>query len=248
MSLVVSQIQVPSPSIYPLGIRLDEPVTTLTDLLISAVCAFAFLRMSKLPAKPWSQIHLKNYFLLVGLATLLGGLLGHGFFYALSHGWKLPGWIVGIISVALIERSSISHAHPLLPPRVGNFFMTLNVIEMVAILIITILTIDFKWVEYHNAYGLIVNVAGFHAYTYFKTKDRGSFLILAGVGITALASLVFTQHYSLHTWFNYIDISHVLLAIAAYVIYRGGLKMDTTGRKFRPQPVASRTQIDKPDS
>ncbi len=218
----------PQPSIYPLGIRIDEPVTALTDLLITAVCLYAWYQMKRRGLNAWSQIHFRRYFLLVSLATALGGVIGHAFLYAFSFGWKLPGWIVGIVSVALIERSAISHAQSLIRPQIGKFFLVLNIIEMIAILIITIVTLDFKWVEFHNGYGLIVNVAGFHGYTYYRTRDPGSLIILLAVGITTLASFVFTNQLSLHTWFNYIDASHVLLAVAAYIMYLGAIRLDTT--------------------
>ncbi len=226
-------IEFPPPSVYPFGIRVDEPVATLTDLLVSAVSLYAYLRMKRKGLNAWSQVHFRHYFLLVSVATLLGGLIGHGFLYAFGFAWKLPGWIVGIVSVALVERAAISHAQRLIRPGIGRFFLVFNIIEMIAILVVTIVTLDFKWVEYHNGYGLIVNVAGFHGYAWYRTKDRGSLIILGAVGITAIASVVFTRHLSLHTWFNYIDISHVLLAIAAYVMYLGAIRLDTRGQKVR---------------
>lgn len=210
----------------------------MTDLLVSAVCLYAYLQMKRKGLDAWSQVHFRRYFLLVSVATALGGLIGHGFLYAFSFGWKLPGWIVGIISVALIERSAISHAQNLIRPKIGRFFLVFNIIEMVAILVITILTLDFKWVEYHNAYGLIVNVAGFHGYAWYRKRDKGSLIILGAVGITAIASVVFTRQLSLHTWFNYIDTSHVLLAIAAWVMYLGAIRLDTKGQKVRAGATA----------
>ena len=225
----------PQPSVFPFGIRIDEPVATITDVLVSIVCLYAFVQMRRKGMDAWSQIHFRRYFLLVSIATALGGIIGHGFLYAFTFSWKLPGWIVGIISVALIERSAISHAQNLIKPRIGKFFLVFNIIEMSVILAITMMTLDFKWVEYHNGYGLIVNVAGFHGYSYYRTRNKGSLIILYAVGITSIASIVFTNELSLHTWFNYIDMSHVLLAIAAYVMYLGAIQLDTRGEELRTE-------------
>jgi len=230
----------PQPSIFPFGIRIDEPVASITDILVSAVCLYAFIQIRRKGLTDWSHLHFRRYFLLVAIATALGGIIGHAFLYAFSLTWKLPGWIVGIISVALIERSAISHAQGLIKPKIGKFFLVVNIIEMCIILAITIITLDFKWVEYHNGYGLIVNVAGFHGYAYYRTRDKGSLIILWAVGITVIASVVFTQELSLHTWFNYIDASHVLLAIAAYVMYLGATQLNTRDPEFRAvKPVPS---------
>ena len=216
----------PQPSIYPFGIRIDEPVATVTDVLVACVCFYAFYQLTrkKLPSR--SQFYLRYYFLLMGIATFSGGVIGHGFLYALSFAWKLPGWTISIVSVALIERSSISHAKSLIKPEIGKFFLVLNLIELVAVMAITIITLDFQWVEFHSGYGLLVNVFSFHAYTYYHTKDRGSLTMLGGVGITMVASLVFMNQLSIHTWFNYLDISHIILAVAAYVFYLGAIHLE----------------------
>jgi len=228
----------PQPSVFPFGIRIDEPVATITDILVSVVCLYAFVQMRRKGLDAWSQVHFRRYFLLVSIATALGGVIGHGFLYQFSFAWKLPGWVVGIVSVALIERAAISHAQTLIKPKIGNFFLVFNIIEMIVILAITMITLDFKWVEYHNGYGLIVNVAGFHGYTYYRTRDKGSLIILGAVGITTIASIVFTNELSMHTWFNYIDTSHVLLAVAAYVMYLGAIRLNTRTELSAPaEPV-----------
>lgn len=226
------------PSIFPFGLRIDEPVATVTDLAVALVCGYAYVQMGRKYLHSRAQVHFRNYFLLVAVATTLGGLIGHGFLYAFSFAWKLPGWLVGIVSVSLVERAAISHARGLIRPGIARFFLALNIVEMVAILVITIATLDFRWVEYHNAYGLIVNVVGFHGYVFYRTRDRGSLIVLGAVVITAVASVVFTRHISLHQWFNYIDMSHVLLAIAAYIMYLGAIRLGRHEKSLQPNSPA----------
>ena len=201
-------------------------MATLTDLLVSAVCLYAFIRltMMKLPSR--SQFYIRYYFLMMSIATLLGGVIGHGFLYALSFAWKLPGWTVSVLSVNLIERSAISHAKPLIKPQIAKFFLIFNLVELLAILGVMFATLDFRWVEYHSGYGLLAIVGTFHAYTFYITKDKGSLTILYSVLITTIASMVFTFEISLHTWFNYLDFSHTLLALAAYVMYLGAIRLE----------------------
>ncbi len=215
------------PSVYPFGIRVDEPIGTLTDLILASVCLYAFYQLNKrkLPGK--AQLYFQYYFLLMGAATLSGGLIGHGFLYAFDFGWKLPGWILGMVSVALIERSAIAHAQPLLKPGIGNLFLVLNLIELITVVTITMTTLNFKWVELHSGYGLLAIVSTFHGYTYYRTRDKGSLIIVGAVVITWIASLIFINKLSIHTWFNSLDISHTLLAIAAYVMYIGALRLQT---------------------
>jgi hypothetical protein len=215
------------PTISLLGIRIDEPINTLTDLIVSAVCFYALVKLKNSGLSGRTQLYFRLYFLLLGIATLLGGIIGHGFLYAFSFAWKLPGWIVSMLSVAFIERSSIEHAKPYIAPGIGKFFLVLNIIELLTIMSITIYTLNFKWVEFHSGYGLLAVVLPFHAYTYFKTRDQGSFTILFAVGVACIAALIFMNQISVSKWFNYIDISHTLMAIAAYIFYRGALKLNS---------------------
>lgn len=216
----------PQPSIYPFGIRVDEPIATVTDVLVSAVCFYAFYKLTKKDLPGRSQWYFRYYFLLISIATFLGGVIGHGFLYALSFAWKLPGWIISMISVALIERSAISHARRLISPGVVRFFLVLNILELLVIMSITMTTLNFFWVQVHSAYGLLVVVFSFHAFTYHRTKDKGSLTIMGAVGVTAIASLVYMNEFSPHMWFNYLDLSHTLLAIASWFFYRGALKLE----------------------
>ena len=226
LQAIVNQAFEAQPSLYLSGLRIDEPINTLTDLIVSAVCFYALIQLKKSGLSGRTQLYFRLYFLLLGTATLLGGIIGHGFLYAFSFAWKLPGWIVSMLSVAFLERSSIEHAKANIPPRVGKFFLVLNIVELLTIMSITIYTLNFEWVEFHSGYGLLAVVLPFHAYTYFKTRDKGSLTILYAVGIACIAALIFMNKLSLGKWFNYIDISHTLMAIAAYIFYRGALKLN----------------------
>lgn len=226
----------PQPSIYIAGIRVDEPMATLTDVIVSAVCFYAFYRLQKYHRAGRAQFYFKYYFLLMGIATFLGGVIGHGFLYLFSFGWKLPGWITSMISVALIERSAIAHANPYIKPSIGKFFLVMNLVELTTIMTITLVTLNFQWVEFHSAYGLLFVVGSFHLYTYRKTKDRGSLTILGAIAIVCMASLTFKFKLSPHVWFNYLDLSHTLMAIAAYVFYLGATRLQ--GRQHGSMKLA----------
>lgn len=219
------QINVAQTAIQLFGVRIDEPMATLTDVIVASVCFYAFYQLNKRQLPGRSQMYFRYYFLLMGVATFLGGVIGHGFLYALSFGWKLPGWIVSMVSVALVERSAIAHARPLIKPGFAKFFLYFNLVELVVIITITMTTLNFKWVEVHSGYGLLAIVSSFHLYTYLKTKDQGSLTILKAVAVTCIGSGFFIFKISFGKWFNYIDISHVFLAVSAYLFYLGGLRL-----------------------
>lgn len=215
----------PQPSIDLYGIRIDEPVTTITDLVVSVVCFYAFYNLNKIALKNQVHWNLKYYFLSMGMATLIGGLIGHGFLYLFSFAWKLPGWLTSMFSIALLERASIMFAKPLVKPKIGNFFAWMNLIELSTFVIVTFSTLNFFFVEVHSAYGLLVIVTSFNYWVYRKTKKDASKIFLIAVGISAISALIFMNKIGIGPWFNHFDISHILMAISAFVFYKGSLKM-----------------------
>ncbi len=218
------------PSIYLFNIRIDEPVTMLTDLIVAGVCFYAFFRLRKLPVQNKMHRYLRVYFISMGIATMIGGVVGHGFLYLFQYNeslevspWKLPGWITSMISIAMIERASIRYAGKFISPKVVNFFAWLNIIELITFMTITLLTLNFFFVEVHSAYGLLVVVAGFNLYLYLKTRDKGSAYFLIAVAVSAISALIFMNEWGICKWFNHYDISHSFMAVCAWLFYRGAM-------------------------
>jgi hypothetical protein len=211
----------PQPSMEIFGILINEPVTTLTDLIVSAVCFYAFFKLSKISQKVPLHQYLKYYFLSMGMATAIGGIIGHAFFYLFSFYWKLPGWWTSMVAINLIERAVIEYARKWVKPKTARFFAILNIIELLTFMILTFSTLNFFFVEVHSAYGLLLFVASFSGFIYFKTKSKGSKLFLIAVLFAAISALFFMNKWSLHMWFNYLDISHTLMAVSAYLFYKG---------------------------
>lgn len=204
-----------------------EPVTTLTDLMVSAVCFFAFAKLAKSGHAENITIKLYRYFFLtMGLATTFGGLIGHGFLHYLSFNWKLPGWVISMVSVALAERAAIFHARPLLKKDIGNFFVVVNITELLVFICLAMYTLNFIYVEIHAVYGLLLVLFSFELFVYKKTKDKGSRIALWSVFFAFAAALTHLTKFSIHKWFNYLDLSHIFMAISSYVLYRGVMKMN----------------------
>jgi hypothetical protein len=243
----------PQPAIELLGVRINEPVTTLTDLFISFVCFYAFFHIYRLNKSRKSKTHqyLQFYFLSMGTATALGGIVGHGFLYLFNdewelpgrfvafitnlvgesqlnptaNPWKLPGWLTSMFSIALIERAVIEYSRKILPNRIGNFFAWLNIIELLFFMTLTFSTLNFFFVEIHTFYGFMIVVLGFSLFTFRRLKNKGSKLFIIAVGFSAISALFFMNEWSFHTWFNYLDISHIFLTVSAYFFYKGSIKL-----------------------
>ncbi len=213
------------------GLRIDEPIVTATDLLVSALCIFYFFKLKKAGQTEKVFTWFKYYFLLMGIATALGGLLGHAFLYAFSFGWKLPGWIISMFSIMLIERGAIEHSGMLFKESAVKVLKVINIVELLTFLSLTIFTLNFFFVEFHSGYGLMFVVSSFEGYLYMKTRNPASKNILIGIAFAAAAALVFMNKLSLHAWFNHLALSHVLMAAATFFIYKGVQKIEVKSSK-----------------
>ncbi|KPK79716.1 MAG: hypothetical protein AMS27_17765 [Bacteroides sp. SM23_62_1] len=215
----------PEPSIYIFDIRLDEPVTTLTDLLVAGVSLYALFQLLKRPAQNKIHHYLRFFFLGMALSTALGGLIGHGFFYLFSPPWQLPGWMASMIAIAFLEQASIDQSSGLLRPGLSKFLTWLIIIELTAFTVLTVMTIDFIFVVIHTAFGLLIIVAPLQLFLRIHNNNPGSTWFLAAISITAISTPFFINQWIIHQWFNHFCICHTLIAISMWFFYKGALKI-----------------------
>ncbi len=235
------------PSIFLFDIRIDEPVTTLTDLMVSFVCFYAFFKLKNSNQKGKIYYYLRFYFLSMGIATFIGGAIGHGFLYLfdaqwespkwlikflsvfvsdellneVANPWKLPGWLTSMFSIALVERASIEYAKPFINKKTGIFFSWLNIFELMTFVTITFATLNFFFVEVHTAYGFLIIVLSFNLIVYVKQRLKGNKLFLIAVFFSSIGALFFMNKWGFCQWFNHFDISHTFMTISAIFFYKG---------------------------
>ena len=136
------------------GIRIDEPIVTITDLLVTVVCFIAAYKIHKSGKKEKTFIYFKIYFFTMALATLFGGIIGHAFLYAFSFYWKLPGWILSMISIMFVERAVIEHTRILLNSSIVRILGIVNIIEFLTFVTLTIISLNFFHIV--NSYLLFI--------------------------------------------------------------------------------------------
>ena len=217
------------PSIFVFGLRIDEPVNCATDILVTIVCWYAYAAMRRSDAQDNASRLMRVYFLVMGAATLVGGLFGHAFTYALSPAWKAPAWVISMFAVMFIERAAIEHASSLMPERLGAFFLKLNLVELTVLMVLACYYLEFNYVLIHSAYGLGLVVGGFHMMVWLRTRDEASKRIVQGVLIATFGAVFYASKWGIHAWFNHIDIGHLTMAIATWFFYLGARKMEVGG-------------------
>lgn len=213
------------PSIELFGILIQEPVTTATDLVVSVVCFYAFSKIRKMDRNSVYNFY-AWYFFAMGVATAFGGIIGHGFLYVFGFPWKLTGWLVSMFAVTLLERATIEHVGLSVNKKVLKVLRLINILEFIAFVFIVIYTLDFFMVQVHAAYGFLAVVTSLHLYNIKRVGSVSSKIMLAAVGVSSLAALIFMNEIGISKWFNHYDISHIFMAVCAWTFYEGVKKIE----------------------
>ena len=211
----------PEPSIYISGIRIDEPVTTITDIVVGVVCIYAFIRLIKDFRPSKERTFFWIFFLGLGIGTILGGLLGHAFLYSLQPAWQLPGWLLSMAAISFLGLASIEIISKNLHPRLVYIFIGLIIIAYLILGIMVTVYLDFIYVVIQIAFSLVGIVLAIHIYGWFRSKNPGHLLFLAGVTIMIFTAFIFLLKLNLNQWVNQNSISHALMAFCAILFYKG---------------------------
>lgn len=215
------------------GLVIGEPITMLTDLLVGFVGVRSYILLNRLEKRTLGLNFFKYFFLLMGIATAVSGVIGHGFIHSLHIAWKLPGWIISMFSIMFVERASIVQAGPYVSKTVLRILKIANIVELAVFIVITVLTTldyipilfnfetPFYYVGIHSAYGLAVVVMPLQYFILAKTGRKGNKWIANAASFSSLAAIVYIFKISLGSWFNYYDISHLIMAICLHYVYLG---------------------------
>ena len=213
------------PSVEILNIRIDEPITTITDLLLACICLYGYLQIRKLEHQVRCKSYFAYYFLTLGLGAMTGGLLGHAFQYRLAEEWKLVSWLLTPISVFLMVQALLEVARPLFKNRIVIIGFWINLLLLIPVLVIIIGSVDFTLVKYYSIFGLVVIAGTLCLYIFQRTRNKGALFIIGGVGIGILSTIIFSLEWGISAWFNHRDLSHIILCFSVYFVYKGAKQM-----------------------
>lgn len=214
------------PDISFWGLRVGEPMIALTSVLVSLFCFFAFLRLGRIP-QPGDALRLfRVFFLLTGLSTFIGGVVGHAFLHQLPFFCKIPGWALGMIAVSAFEQAAIVRAQSWLGPAWTRFFKWTNIIQLTVALWFVFATLWFPAVEIHSAFGMLLVVAPLEIRTFAKNRSQTSKYILQGILLLIVAVTAHIVKISAGVWFCFFDIAHLMMCVAIRAFMLGAIRLE----------------------
>ena len=197
------------------GVILSELVTAFTNLILAAICFYAF-KVSKAISDYPGRASWSYFFLTLGAATFIG-FFTHLFSAYDIHYFRLVGWVFSGMAAYFTQVASIEQVSG----KKTGLFILISKIEFVLFLIMLYYFQTFEVVLVITVIALLV-VLSIHGYGFVSKVLRGSELILLGFIISALTAVARLLKVSFHPiYFNYHDVAHLMMMVAAFVILAG---------------------------
>lgn len=168
------------------------------------------------------------FFLFIGIASLTGGT-AHGFINYVGNNFHLAAWIFTGIGIYGAQRASLEL---LKDKSIYKVLFIFTLLELVIMIITVVVFKSFESVRTNTLVGLLGVVLPVQLYNYFKQGLRSGFIIAIGIASNLLPALIHAIRFSYNKWFNFNDISHVVMIFCFYILYRGAKVI-----ALEPQPV-----------
>lgn len=218
------------PTIELFGLTVTEPFTWLTNWMVAGA---SFIFGHKLyhdknadqKMKFWSM-----FFLFMGIASTTGGT-AHGYINYVGNNFHYAAWVFTGVAVYVAQRASIEAL------KETEFYRPLKVfvlLELIAMVISVVFFQSFESVRVNSAFGLIGIVLPIQLYCYRFLGSKSSGIIVLGILSNIGPAIIHAMRFSYNKWFNFNDLSHVVMIGCFYIIYRGaklaGTKKNQTAR------------------
>ncbi|MDI1354638.1 MAG: hypothetical protein PSX36_06955 [bacterium] len=224
-----------------LGFPVFEPMTLLTNTIFFTLSWRYFKRLHKS-----SQDYAKQmgwFLVLMGLSSMFGAV-AHAVHYQLGIlPFKVLLFLMNATSLmAIFFCFRAPYTYYKLEDGFSKRVIYLTILWGLILMALTVVNQNFVIIKIHAGivllYSLIVHYMG------LKNKpERGNRLVVQGILISFLPLIVHSFKLSIHEWFNYKDISHVLMIVSMIIIYKG-VSLNTEDLQLRSDFLLKEHPVD----
>jgi hypothetical protein len=213
-----------NPSLFINSFEWREPVTTTTDFMVALAAMYALFRFISFKGEKSKQYKLyQMYFLCFAIGMSCAAFLGHGFQAYISPRWKAIGWTFGATGQLFFIIASINQMRVRWSGKLRSRLKTAVILKYFLFLLLIAVprTSDFKVVQLSSSLDLIVIIMPLQWLFYKSTGLRGSLFIVLAIIYAIVPGIIYSQQWSISKWFNYHDISHLLMSIFMISMFYG---------------------------
>jgi hypothetical protein len=214
----------PQPDIRVFGMRIGEPVTAFTGLLIALSSGYVWWHMGQLSTRTTPQETLRWFFAALAAANVVGSLVGHAFLHRVTWRWKIPGWTFGMLSAFFLAQTAIEHFATVTDLGGGRWLTAANLLAFVVGLWVVVRQAAFKLVEVHAAFCVLLLMLPLE-YWLWQSGDAAAGWMLLGIVPMLGAVLLHMAKFSVSRWLNFFDLGHLLLCWSVWYFWLAALRM-----------------------
>lgn len=206
-------------TIYIGDFAIHQPVTVFTDYIITVLCFYFYWQLNRPSMDDDSTVNWKRFFLLLGFASFVGAG-SHGFF-AIHEGVGYKSFWLSMqaLNVFSIYRAQQATLHSALKHSNKKYYWNLSYHTQLLLFFVAVFVFqNFLVVIIDSIIGL-VPIMIIHFIDAKKVKE--SRWIAYGIVVLFLTAIINTTKFSLHAYFNYLDIAHVLIMINLSLMFVG---------------------------
>ena len=219
-----------NPTMYINSFELREPVTSLTDFLVAITAMYALYRyMTYQGERSQHYSTYLKYFLFIAIGMTSAAFLGHALQAYISPRWKTIGWLMSASGQLFLILASVNQLGYKWTYKRRHLFKTAVIVKyfVFVLLILIPATSRFEIVQINSSIDLVGIVLPLQFLFYRDTKIKGSFYVMMGILYAIIPGLIYSNQLSIDRWFNYHDISHVLMSIFIFIMFVGTFKIVT---------------------
>ena len=218
------------------GLTIYEPMVSVTNFVLLLVSIYVFRDLRRFQ-NPYPA-NMSAFILIMGISSCFGAL-AHGAHYQLgAFFFNTVAYISNALNLICVYfcfmGSCVYQNRGKLPPKKGTVSLVIGWI--VIMLVITLLWNNFIIIKVHAGLVLIYSLV-VHLSAYRKYNERGSGIVSLGIFVSFFSIVVHSLHFSLHDYFNYKDIAHVIMILSLIIIYRG-IKLNSEALVHEPLMAA----------
>ena len=200
------------------NIHFVEQSNFVTDLILSVILfILSALLNQTLEKTPYQQIW-RQYFILMGCATLVGGF-GHLLSFHTGTSILLVSWLLVILATYFLEKNMVQLIYN--QPIINAMLF----IKAIAFSVWLLYVQTFLPVTISLIIGMVGIVCSVLYFQYVKTTEVANIIIISAILSSSLAGMVRVMHIDLATWFNANDLAHMISACSFWGLYMGVKRM-----------------------
>lgn len=214
--MIESPDSILNPTVFIGTLELREPVTAVTDFMIAIACAVAFWILTTSKKERSDSFHYyRGFFLMYALGMTFAAWIGHGLQAYFGPEWKMLGWFCSMTGQALLVLGSLIEVKSFMKPIIYKTIVGALLAQFVVftVLILNPSTRGFEVPQTASVIVLTGFVIPLQLFGYLKNNNIGSLLVVSAIVYGIVPGYVYNNQISLNKWFNYHDISHVLVVV-----------------------------------